>query len=673
MPRRFVILLMGLLSLPAAVMAADPVLEHDAVVLLDIAQHSVEITDQVTLPPGVAYLNVGAGLEILEPEAPVTNGGEVDDPHQVVDLEAAGFGPGDTVTFRLRGTFHQPTDQVNFSRENVGGEISATVGEEGIYLSSSAGWLPWHETTLATHRLEVRSPEGFVSVTQGRPEPGAEPHVTTWIAEHPSDGLNLIANRFVVHEEPVRDGVIAMTFFLEDDSRLRKTYMERTHAYIEMYEEMIGPYPYAKFATVENWFPTGYGMPSYTLLGGQVLRLPFIPYTSFGHEIAHNWWGNSVFVDIAGGNWCEGLTVWCADYHYKELESPEAAQEYRRNLLKDYHAYVVDPDEDFALREFESRHSGATRAVGYGKSMMAFHMLDQLLGREAFLAGLRQVYADFRFEKANWDDFVAAFAATGGQDLDWFGPQWLDQAGAPRLILEDVEWSDDKVRFTLQQGAPPYRMDVPVVVDTPDGPVREVVRFDQVDQHFEMAVRGGTRLVVDPDYDIFRRLHAVEVEPTLSQVLADDEPMVVMPTPDLEAAGRSFGLAWSDSGYFDLFTDGRQPPDMEPYSQPVALVVNPVGTKWQRPEVVVSGKTVVLEGKRYSLDKFDLVYATENHYNRGVVDMVLYTTAPDRLPSLARRLGHYGKYSWLLLPVGQGRVQRGNWQPAGSPLVAEAP
>ena len=164
--------------------------------------------------------------------------------------------------------------------------------------------------------------------------------------------------------------------------------MERTKAYITMYEEMIGPYPYTKFATVENWFPTGYGMPSYTLLGGQVLRLPFIPYTSFGHEICHNWWGNSVFVDTAEGNWCEGLTVYCADYHYKELESPDAAREYRRTLLKDYAAYTRDRQQDFPLSEFLSRHSGATRAVGYGKSMMVFHMVDRLIGRENFLAGI---------------------------------------------------------------------------------------------------------------------------------------------------------------------------------------------------------------------------------------------------------------------------------------------
>ena len=55
------------------------------------------------------------------------------------------------------------------------------------------------------------------------------------------------------HEaDPIRAGLTSYTFFLEDEPRLRDTYFERTRTYIEMYEEMIGPYPYAKFATVEN-------------------------------------------------------------------------------------------------------------------------------------------------------------------------------------------------------------------------------------------------------------------------------------------------------------------------------------------------------------------------------------------------------------------------------------
>jgi hypothetical protein len=65
----------------------------------------------------------------------------------------------------------------------------------------------------------------------------------------------------------------------------------------------------------------GFGFPSYTLIGGTVLRLPFIIHTSLGHEIAHCWWGNGVLVDDDGGNWSEALTTYVADYLYQEKKS----------------------------------------------------------------------------------------------------------------------------------------------------------------------------------------------------------------------------------------------------------------------------------------------------------------------------------------------------------------
>jgi len=40
-----------------------------------------------------------------------------------------------------------------------------------------------------------------------------------------------------------------------------------TGQYLEMYEKLIGPYPYSKFALIENFWETGYGMPSFTLPG----------------------------------------------------------------------------------------------------------------------------------------------------------------------------------------------------------------------------------------------------------------------------------------------------------------------------------------------------------------------------------------------------------------------
>jgi hypothetical protein len=417
-------------------------------------------------------------------------------------------------------------------------------------------------------------------------------------------------------------------------------------------------------------------MPSYTLLGSQVLRLPFIPYTSFGHEICHSWWGNSVFVDIAEGNWCEGLTSYCADYQYKLDESVEAAREYRRNLLKDYAAYVRDPDNDFPLSEFESRHSGATRAVGYGKSLYVFHMVERSIGREAFLNALRDVVRDFTFHRAAWSDFFAAFAAYGGREFEAFREQWIERTGAPVLRLEETHREGDEVAFTLSQGAPPYTLDLPVVVTTPAGPQEYMVRLEKMRQSFALEAPGATSLAVDPDYHVFRRLDPREVEPTLSQVLADEAPAFSLPPAadaDFTAAAQGFARAFSEQDFVSLLPDGELPVDVQPEaaSSTVLLRTGGAGLEDYLPDgLTVAAGAVYLEGKRYALDEYDLVYAVTDPHYLHVTDLVVVSRSPQRMESLGRRLGHYGKYSWLLLPAGRGRVLRGNWTPAGTPLRA---
>jgi hypothetical protein len=49
---------------------------------------------------------------------------------------------------------------------------------------------------------------------------------------------------------------------------------------------------------------------------------------------------------------------------------------------------------DFPLAQFRSRHSSSSEAVGYGKSLMFFHMLRLQLGDEAFVQGLQDFYRD---------------------------------------------------------------------------------------------------------------------------------------------------------------------------------------------------------------------------------------------------------------------------------------
>jgi hypothetical protein len=436
---------------------------------------------------------------------------------------------------------------------------------------------------------------------------------------------------------------------------------------------MIGPYPYSKFATVENWFPTGYGMPSYTLLGGMVLRLPFIPYTSFGHEICHNWWGNSVFVDLKEGNWCEGLTVYCADYHYKELESPAAAREYRRNLLKDYAAYVRGGN-DFPLAEFESRHSGATRAVGYGKSMMVFHMIDRLIGRDEFLAALQSIYAVKRFQHASWSDFFQAFSRESGRDLTSQQKQWLNRIGAPELALDNAKRRGDIVLLELSQDEPLYDLEIPVVVATEAGPVEHIIPLNKIRAEFELTVPGAKSVAVDPDYHLFRWLDPVEIEPTISQVLGEESLQFVLPNVE-EAeitAAHEFAVTFAKDENPFLHGDGQPPRGDETATVHSSVLINPspeVLKEWSPPELTVVGGYVFIAGKRYSLAEYNLVYTVANPDAAAVTDMVVVCLQTDQLPSLANRIGHYGKYSWLLFPSSRGRALRGNWSPSESPLA----
>jgi len=644
-----------LLATASAVLAADkPVIHHDVELWFDLGLHHVRILDTVTVPAGVDSLRLNEAFVLIGSDTPMPQVGSVSE-----SLRTFPVAPG-KVQLDYQAALFESTEDITFSRENVGREIQATVSNEGIYLAAE-GWLVFHEDAMATHRLTVHTPLGWEPMTQGRRQSReviGEELVTVWDATKPADGLILIANAYHVTERDF-DGITSYTYFLEDDPKLVETYQERTGVYLEMYRDMIGPYPYAKFATVENWFPTGYGMPSWTLLGGTVLRLPFIPFTSFGHEIAHNWWGNSSFVDVEGGNWCEGLTVYCADYHYKSLESDAAAAEYRKNLLKDFAAYVTS-ERDMTLREFKSRHSGATRAIGYGKSMMVFHMVERAIGRDAFLKAIQDVWSSHPFTQVSWDDFFLAFSEFGGQDLGWMRDQWLERTGAPVLRLESAVTVDDRVNFVLTQDEPLWTVDVPVLVETLAGTEEHVVRLDAARAEYLVEAQGAVAIHVDPDDHVFRRLHPEEIEPTLSQVLGEEAPRFVA----AGAPGREFSERWTESDNPIMVTMEDDP---EAHAR---IVVNPSQLelkRWLPSDIQLAGTLLFLQGLRIDLKLNDVVMAVTDPDQPGVTSLLVLSRSDVGLPGLADRVSHYGKYSWLIFPA-KGRPQRGNWPAVDSPL-----
>ena len=153
-PAACVLLFVFVLLTGAGSVSAEPVplLAHRAHLKFDTTTNHVLVQDEVTLPAGLTELRLGAGFEItkmlsrdnasLDIRTVVEQAEDEDGPYQRLIVQRMGLRNGGMLRLSYAGTFHEAVDEVVFSRENVGGEITATISEEGIYLSSSAEWLP---------------------------------------------------------------------------------------------------------------------------------------------------------------------------------------------------------------------------------------------------------------------------------------------------------------------------------------------------------------------------------------------------------------------------------------------------------------------------------------------------------------------------------------------------
>jgi aminopeptidase N len=389
------------------------------------------------------------------------------------------------------------------------------------------GWYPYPET-LAHYDLRLRLPADFLAVSEAdsiEVSSAGDNNIFHFVFPHVRDSLSLIVSRHYTRTQAHYAGraqaIEIETYLLPDNGHLAEVYLERAQAYLSLYEDMLTPYPYQRFAIVENPQPTGYAMPSFTLLGSQVVRLPFILDTSLGHEILHQWFGGLVYIDSGHGNWGEGLTHYLAEHWYAGQKGEDAA--FRKNILSDYAAYAHTTP--LTVRAFRTRRDKSESVVGYGKSAMIFHSLRQGLGDEAFFSALREFIQANRFRAASWHDLQRAFEGVGENDLYGFFQQWLTRADIPQIQITraaQLRMHQGRLQFSfsLAQNATPYALHVPLKFYYPGGTHTLFLDFNQAQQDFVLDLEEAPlRAVLDEDYDLMRGLHDSESLPTLAHVL----------------------------------------------------------------------------------------------------------------------------------------------------------
>ena len=682
--------------------AAAPVSHHDVSAAIDPATHTLKVTDRWRLPADVVSADTRFSLNAALRARSVTKGitlelEKADVPGEDIGMDRESENGGAPVrvnAYRLKGMLPGKETTVELAYDGIINVPIQSIGEEyargfsqssgliearGAYLAGSTMWIPQIKDTLVTYRLTVDLPKDWKSVSQGTrlesKSVGAR-YRDVWLTDTPTEEIYLIAAAFREYSRDVGD-VKAQAFLRSPDDALAARYLEATAGYMEMYRGMIGPYPYSKFALVENFWETGYGMPSFTLLGEQIIRFPFILNSSYPHELLHNWWGNGVFVDFASGNWCEGLTAYLADHLVAEQNGQGAL--HRRDILLRVSDYVT-PQTDFPLSRFKTRYNPVTEAVGYGKTAMVFDMLRQKVGERMFLQGLQRFYRDNKFRNASFDDIRKSFESVSGQDLKPFFDQWVAQPGTPDLKLTAVEAKGNRLTVTLAQvqGGTPLALDVPVVVYAGGKAISQAVTFKgdaaNVTASFDLPERAE-RVEIDPQFNIYRRLSPLEVPTSLSKAFGAEKALIVLPSTD--EAQRYAGLvkSWSKAG-LDVVRDSEIvdfPADRAVWVLGATNKLVPkVAAALKEDGAALDAGGAQLGGRRYAAGGKSIV-AVARH-PKAPASAVAFVAAPSAAAAdgLARKLPHYGKYSWLVFEGdAPDNEAKGEWVPRNTPLARD--
>lgn len=468
---------------------------------------------------------------------------------------------------------------------------------------------------------------------------------------YPLERLTLNASSQYVYASETYKGIQIDSYFFQADKDLAKIYRDYTKTYLDMYIERLSPYPFKRFAIVMHQQPSGWSLPTYTLLGQRVARLPFIVKSSLGHEILHQWFGNFVWINYAAGNWAEGLVNYLADHYYQHLAGEGAA--YRRQIMLDYAAYV-DAAQAMRVLDFRTRNNKAQSAVGYGKVAMIFHHLHQHLGEETFILALRELLKNNAFKAVTWKDVQQSVEHISKQDLTAFFQQWLERKDIPHISVEHtqvkVAQGQLKLLFKLkQQTEKPYDLRLPLQIETSLGKRTEMLHLDKAEKSYSLALEAlPSKIVLDGDYDVMRRLDDSETAAILAQVLAITSRLSANAQSATKEAEKN--AQPSIKLILNQAIGETYQPLLDVLQLSTEQAVSFPNKAWEEEaqNLVIIGKPIPqLIGAQKIPQQGVMLKVFKHPYQADKRILWLYAENRAQAQMAARKIGHYGKYSSL--------------------------
>jgi aminopeptidase N len=192
------------------------------------------------------------------------------------------------------------------------------------------------------------------------------------------------------------------------------------------------------------------------------------------HEYFHNWTGNRVTCrDWFQLSLKEGLTVFRdqefgADLHNRQTARIREVRGLRAGQFPEDAGPMAHPVRPASFVEINNFYT----ATVYEKGAEVIRMIQTLIGRDAFRAGMDEYFRRHDGQAVTCEDFVAAMAAASGFDFTQF-MRWYNQPGTPNVAVDGIfDEKNQRYTLTFKQSNPRASDEAPYLI-----PIR-VALFD---------------------------------------------------------------------------------------------------------------------------------------------------------------------------------------------------
>ncbi|KUH36553.1 MULTISPECIES: M1 family metallopeptidase [Streptomyces] len=289
--------------------------------------------------------------------------------------------------------------------------------------AGSTAWFPGnhHPSDKATYDVTVTVPEGYRAIGNGLPGRArtADGRTTvTWRTTEPMAGYlaTLAVGRFDVTTSRTPAGLPVVTATDRTVTREAAPVLARLPELLGWLTENLGPYPFTSAGViVEREGDAGYALETQTR--------PVIPADQFTveilvHELAHQWYGNSVSPRSWRDMWLNESFATYAEWLYAEDFEDRPAQENHEEAFADPANWAFPPAEPPTAADI-------SQPPVYGRGAMVLHKVRQAVGDDAFFGLLRGWAAEHRHGNASTDEFTAYVEEETGEDLTEVWDTWL--------------------------------------------------------------------------------------------------------------------------------------------------------------------------------------------------------------------------------------------------------